>query len=585
MKNNYRIVIGASLLLLAMMYVSCDVDKNLTSALSEINSKNVTQNTINKLEQSTKTQGSEAESCYNLARIYHFNPQYVELEKAQFYYQKVVAFFGMSQMEKQMQALSKKYGVSLGSAEKALNDVNNLICNRAFAECVQENTFAGYARYVRKYPKSLQNDLARDKALDLKKAENTVAGFSEYVKTFPKYRTDELNQLALDAAKRANTYDGYLQLAELFPKVGASNEVKELSFKAAVAQNKYSSFSEFKSKFPSLCPSLEKTIELVEKEPLNNEGKNILRSLKTEYINNSSNFDSFVKAIKKYPIIDFEFDEKYYETQSSYDSVMNELEQLSGVLSPDLCQKLQKEAVNRQKQFVTDDWKYNPVLAKKVVTGYPDLYNTVVDELYKYITKIPDKISEDVFQAPSRHYIANEKGRVEENLRCCNDFVSCFGNTSYVGQVKDKLQALSKCQNQIESAYRVYELRCREAEGKFRQLESYILSHGSTPEYSMGDWERYSDWGSNYYQKTYCKVYVTVNGNVNPIVYIGHYSGRYYLGTSRSSKPTAFESNTISGCIRKWLWKGLNYSGKYYSDYVSIVNFLEEEKNGQWWRF
>ena len=187
-KLNKRIKVGFFWLVAAMMMVSCSTDRNLSRALSDIKNRNVNRNTIDMLERARTTAGCEAESCYNLARIYHFNPQLNDLDKARLYYQQTLSFYQMSSMQNQMKRLSKKHGINYVSILKAVNDVDQLICSKAFSDCVRENTFTGYVKFVKKYHSSSHSVAAKDKALVLKKSVNTIAGYSEYLEAFPDYK-------------------------------------------------------------------------------------------------------------------------------------------------------------------------------------------------------------------------------------------------------------------------------------------------------------------------------------------------------------------------------------------------------------
>lgn len=208
MKNHLFI----SFLTIALLFAACSANKNqsLSRALADIKNQRVTQKTINNLEAAKAVHGFEMESCYNLARIYQFNPSYKNLDKARLYYQQTLSFFRMPSMEAQMKKLKKDYGVDVASINKTVSDLDGLISNKAFSDCLKENTLSGYAKFVANYPNSSQVNAARNKALDLKRSENTIRGYYDYIKTFPGYRTDEVCLYALGAAKKKNTMDAYV---------------------------------------------------------------------------------------------------------------------------------------------------------------------------------------------------------------------------------------------------------------------------------------------------------------------------------------------------------------------------------------
>ena len=79
MKKTLTITLLAFFLLFLGSY---SIGQELSSALNDIKNKNVTRSTITKLETASLNPGDEAESLYNLARIYQFNPQFTDIRQA-----------------------------------------------------------------------------------------------------------------------------------------------------------------------------------------------------------------------------------------------------------------------------------------------------------------------------------------------------------------------------------------------------------------------------------------------------------------------------------------------------------------------
>lgn len=605
MKNSFKETVV--LLVLLSCFAMCGMSQNLSSALSDIKRNKVTSNTIATLERASQKSGDEAESYYNLARIYHFNTQFANLNQARFYYQKVLSMYQMSSYSGQMKILQKNYGIDENSLRNSIKDVDELICNKAFSDCLKENTLNGYVLFANKYPTSVFVNTAKDKALALQESLNTIAGYADYRNAFPGYRQDEVVQKALNVAKRNNTMDSFREFQRLFPN-NNTREIDQLALKAAIAQNKFTTFSEFQSNFPNLCSDITKTIDFMEKEPLDQKGQNTLRALKMEYFSSSTDLASLNAAVKRYPIISFNYNDRYYESQSSFNAQMAELNRMKSTLPDATIQRLQQAATNRQNQFITSDWKGNPSMGKQVVNGYPNLASTVAGGLYQEIAGM--RVQNTNYASDHNSYsMKSELDDLGRQIQFCDDFISGFGNASYAGQARDKRNALANRKSYVEKQYDYWVSRVEYAKNRLKELKNEILAHGKTPQY-----KKYYERDNKYVCEMSLKLYAFDDYNgINCQLILHKNTGKYsaYIGGGKLSSDAHYKyddghTTEVGLAIREALWASRYYEyedlylgreliifgdEKYHRSEVSgdaiinLVDFLEKNKNGDWWKY
>lgn len=574
-----------ALTILLLFSILC-TGQELSSALNDIKSQNVTRSTITKLETASLNSGEQAESLYNLARIYQFNPRFIDIKQARLCYYKVLSMYQMSSFGVQLNKLNSNYGVDANSLRNTIKGIDDMISNDAFSETVQNNSFDGYVKYVAKYPNSPQLNAAKDKALAIKKSENTIAGYASYLSAFPDYRTDEVKQMALNVAKSKNTYESYTEMANSIPGYN-TDEVSLLTFKTAVAQHKYSTQAEFSRNFPKLCSNITQTIDLMEKEPLDSRGKEILKSLKLEYINSATDLASLNAAIKKYPILSFNYNERYYESLSAYNSQLAELNRLKPSLSSALSQKLANEAANSKSQFV-NSWKESPAQGKKVANGYPEMNKTIDDGLYSKIASMSVG-TKQYNSSASAGEIQNELVTLNSNISYCNDFLGQFGNSSHAGDAKAKRNALEARKKYVSDCEYNYIQKEKYNKQRLAELREYIIERGRTPHYTLGEW--YSegilsadelsakcdvDFGnySAYYQYALGgKVYK--NGN-------SYKAWLEKVGGSKWAPSRGF--NSIDQAVKFAVWE-IYYGNLAEWGDQDLLNYLEQHKNDTWWGY
>lgn len=584
MKKTLTITLLAFFLLFLGSY---SIGQELSSALNDIKNKNVTRSTITKLETASLNPGDEAESLYNLARIYQFNPQFTDIRQARLCYYKVLSMYQMSSFSDQLAKLSSTYGINAFSLSSTIQGIDEVICNDAFTEAVKKNSFDGYVKYVTKYPHSPQLNAAKDKALAIKQSENTIAGYASYLSAFPDYRTEEVKKMALNVAKSQNTYESYAEMANSIPGYSA-DEVNLLTFKSAVAQNKFSTQAEFARNFPKLCANVTQTIDLMEKETLNARGKDILKSLKMEYINSSSDLASLNAAIRKYPVLSFNYNERYYESQSSYNSQIAELNRLKPSLSSALSQKLATEAANRKDQFI-NSWKDSPAQGKKVANGYPEMYKTIDDGLYGKIASM--SVGSRQYNSSNSGDISSELSTLNGNIGYCNDYLSQFGNSSHAKDAKAKRSALETRKNYVADCEYNFVQRTNNNKRRLAELRDYIIERGQTPHYTLGGWYSASILSSADYEAK-CDVDFGNYGAYYQYALGGTMyksSNKYeYLVTTRgthnaSSQPPRRLASPDQA-VRYAVWDVFYSNLAEWGD-EDLLNYLESNKNGNWWGY
>ena len=569
-----------------LLFSALCTGQELASALNDIKSQNVTRSTITKLETASLNPGEQAESLYNLARVYQFNPQFTDIKQARLCYYKVLSMYQMPSFGDQLRKLNSTYGVDANSISNTIKGIDDMISNDAFTEATKENSFNGYVKYATKYPNSPQLNAAKDKALAIKQSENTIAGYASYLSAFPDYRSDEVKQMAMNVAQSKNTYEGYMELASSIPGYNA-DEVSLLTFKTAVAKNMYSTQSEFARNFPKLCSNITQTIDLMAKEPLDSRGKEILKSLKLEYINSSTDLASLSAAIKKYPILSFNYNERYYESQSSYNNLIAELNRIKPNLSSALSQKLANEAANSKSQFV-NSWKESPAQGKKVANGYPEMNKTIDDGLYSKIASMSVG-TKQYNSSASAGEIQNELATLNSNISYCNDFIGQFGNSSHAGDAKAKRNALETRKKYVSDCEYNYIQKEKYNKQRLAELREYIIERGRTPHYTLGEW--YSegilsadelsakcdvDFGnySAYYQ-------YALGGNI-------YKNGNSYkawlekVGGSKWAPSRGF--NSIDQAVKFAVWE-IYYGNLAKWGDQDLLNYLEQHKNDTWWGY
>ena len=325
-------------------------------------------------------------------------------------------------------------------------------------------------------------------------------------------------------------------------------------------------------------------IDMFASTQLDRIGTNNLEALKKEYISGSKNLSSFDAALRKYPIVPFQYSNKYYENEATYNALLSELINLKSSFSSSLIDQLCQEANERQQRFVNSDWKGNPTVGKRVVDGYPNMYDKVVSELYQYISEMSVG-SSDYSYAYTSYLMDEELGVLNQQIQYCDDFISGFGNSSYCSQAMEKRNALSKRKYYVLDAYNDWVNRASYARLQFSKLKRFILENGPTPSYQIGEWKYYEKadlLGTKCYEAE-CKV------KADP-----YYSSPYIFKVSKCENSdydfsgmgySGFNFKTIERGIRTAIWA--LYCERYYSQnmVIDFVHFLEENKNGEWWKY
>ena len=235
-------------------------------------------------------------------------------------------------------------------------------------------------------------------------------------------------------------------------------------------------------------------------------------------------------------------------------------------------------------------------MGKKVVDGYPYLYDKVVSELYKEIAGMSIRRSDYSYEYISS-LMKDELKTLNGQIWYCDSFISCFGNSSYGSQARDKRYALSNRLSYVSSSLSNWEKRVNYASSKLYDLKRDILAKGPTPPYKTSNWEKYEEFelfGPN--TKCYrmkCEIDARTRYSNSYTFYVSScendsgYDIEEETGIIFTDYSTMVrDSETIDEGIRKALWEDkLYYDNMKPDEMILFVDFLERNKNGAWWSF
>ncbi len=320
---------------------------------------------------------------------------------------------------------------------------------------------------------------------------------------------------------------------------------------------------------------------------LDRTGARNLEALKKEYVAGSKNLGAFGAALKKYPIVTFHYSDKYYENESSYNTLLSELQSLKNTLSSNLIDRLSQEAIERQNKFVSSDWKRNPSVGKKVADGYPYMYDKVVAELYGEIAGMSVKKT----NYSNEHYsysMKDELGVLGRQIQYCDDFISCFGNSSYGSQAREKRTALYGRRNYVQEEYDNWLISVRIAKNRLQVLRNYVLEKGKTPHYkTRGEWENVGGEGFfGVFSEDKYRIYFSIDLGFTEIwegnLFQGEKSKEY---TAWVAGGTSFsETKNPDLAIREAVWVYCYEDRMSDDDIINLVEYLEKNKDGEWWK-
>ena len=340
---------------------------------------------------------------------------------------------------------------------------------------------------------------------------------------------------------------------------------------------------------------LSEVIDMVAQSQLDNVAAGNLEALKKEYIIGAENLGSFAAAIGKYPIRPFHFSKNYYENQTTQDALLSDLQSLKSDFPASLIDRLCQEANDRKKSFIDSDWKGNPTVGKKVVDGYPYMYDKVVSELYKEISGMYLRSTNYSYENSST-FMKDELNTLNGQIRYCDDFIRCFGNSSYVAQARDKRNALNSRSNYVQSALDSWRSRLDRARSKYYELEKYILDKGGTPSYKMGEWDYYEEFvlfGPNTKcHRAKCEVDARTRNSYSFTFYVSSCEDDdgydiEEMGFLGGYSSVASNVKSISAGIRKALWNKIIRNSQYTleDNLIDLVSFLETHKDSNWWGY
>ncbi|MFZ4401896.1 MAG: hypothetical protein ACOYO1_17840 [Bacteroidales bacterium] len=245
MKKQIFYIIGLFLVFTTM--VACN--KYFGSAMSDINKNKITSTTVSNLE-TAKTKGNKKVECYyQLARIYQYNQDLQNLDKAKEYYQYLISNINDANLKSQFEKLKKKQAVDRYTFESSLKTVNDLIDTRTFNTYVKTNTLDAYKEFITKYPNSNHITDAKNKAYDKACSINTLEFYKEYITKFPYHKTNDAKDKAYYVAVSINTLEVYKSFLADFQDY-RKDEIHEKAFKITEGLNTIVDYNFYISTFP-----------------------------------------------------------------------------------------------------------------------------------------------------------------------------------------------------------------------------------------------------------------------------------------------------------------------------------------------
>lgn len=138
--------------ILITLFSSCN--SYYSKAIRDIKKKNVSASTIKNLDKAKLKKSKFFESHYELAKIYRYNPDFQDLEKSKENYQIIYKKSKDINNTNQWDKFTNKSGARKSQILDAISDVDVLIDDVNYMNCVKTNTFVAYQEFMIKYPNS-----------------------------------------------------------------------------------------------------------------------------------------------------------------------------------------------------------------------------------------------------------------------------------------------------------------------------------------------------------------------------------------------------------------------------------------------
>lgn len=219
------------------------------SAMSDIKKNKITSSTVGNLEKAKTKDNKSIESYYQLARIYQYNQDLQNLDKAKEYYHYLISNINDANLKSQYEKLKEKQAVDRNSLERALKNVKDLIDTRTFNSYIKINTLDAYKEFITKYPQSNHITDAKNKAFEKACSINTIDYYKDYILKIPNHKTNEAKDKAYYLAVSINTLDVYKSFLSDFQD-HRKDEIHEKAYKITEGLNTIKDYNIYISTFP-----------------------------------------------------------------------------------------------------------------------------------------------------------------------------------------------------------------------------------------------------------------------------------------------------------------------------------------------
>ncbi len=429
MKQKNLIILLSALSILGI--ISCNSYFN--KAMKDVKANKITSSTVSNLEIAKTKDKKKIDSFYQLARIYHYNSDFQDLDKAQENYQYLINHFYDNDLTPQYEKLKKKQSVEIYTFKIALGDVNDLIDTRTFNSYIKINTLAAYKEFVSKYPGSNHITDAKNKAFDKAVTINTLDVYKEFTVMFPGHKTTATYDRAFDKACADNTYPVYTDFIGKFPDY--KDKAQNNAFEKAGKINTYQEYVTYLSFFP-------------------NYKKNEIYGSLFELVKKTNTIEAYQKYIVDFPSSQLINDAK---AKIDYINVQNFLAMIADKPYSD-------------KLISIDDFiysnpnnTYNSSLTSKAKESLPKLNNIPdLQATYKQLRKVTYKTNSinDIVN----HYFDEKVLKIyNDDNTSVNCFIKCMAQDSpNFEEFKNNLQKIITNYNTILSNYKLSQTKIDE---------------------------------------------------------------------------------------------------------------------------
>jgi hypothetical protein len=396
------LILGLTMSFLA----SCNTYYN--AAMKDVKENRITSTTVSNLETSKSSKSKHIESYYQLTRVYHYDNNFQNIDKAKEYYLYLIDNYDNPIFESQYKKMKNNLGVGKNTLEVSLKLVNDLIDTRTFNEYIALNTLKGYKEFIEKYPNSNHFYEAQSKAYYIVLSLNTLDSYKNFLLDFPDYRSNDIKDNAYKKAVELNTIEDYKKFLVYFPKFNENSikdkilekitsintmesynqylvdfnnynklKVYELAFQIAKESNTISCYERYMKLFPNSNYYFEAT-----------KGKDFII------------FSDFIKSIEKKSLLDqlVQIDDFVYLNASNF--YLTKFVDLTLELLPEISTLSEYQKISQQ--FLNS--KFKTVFMNTTVNNYLEISAIKVYEVQKIIDELSELQADDDINVRKEKY-------------------------------------------------------------------------------------------------------------------------------------------------------------------------------------